>query len=58
MTDKKTAKTEKQTEKKQPTELKDQQLDEVQGGKGDATVFKGEVVGLEPFYRSGGESKS
>ena len=32
MTDKKTTKTEKQAVKKQPTELKDEQLDEAQGG--------------------------
>ncbi len=32
MTDKKATKTDKQAEKKQPTELKDEQLDDVQGG--------------------------
>ena len=34
MTDKKTTKPEKQAEKKQPTELKDEQLDQAQGGSG------------------------
>ena len=34
MTDKKTTKTEKQAAEKQPTELIDEKLDSVQGGKG------------------------
>ncbi len=41
MTDKKTTKTEKQAEKKQPTELQDVDLDKAQGGVANALVAQG-----------------
>ena len=40
MTDKKTTKTEKQAVKKQPTELKDDELDQAQGGEWINEYFK------------------
>ena len=40
MTDKKTTKTEKQAEKKPPTELKDDEIEKVHGGRLDPGAFE------------------